>query len=122
MAINNVVLTGNITKDIELKQTQSGKSVVNISLAVTRRFNKEETDFFELQLWGKVAELAEKYLSKGSKIGVVGAIQQQRWEKDGKKQSKIIINVDQLEFLDNKKKEESNGNNNDIDSSDEFPW
>jgi len=122
MAINNVVLTGNITKDIELKQTQSGKSVTNISLAVTRRFNKDETDFFELQLWGKVAELAEKYLSKGSKIGVVGAIQQQRWEKDGKKQSKIIINVDQLEFLDNKKKEESNGNNNDIDSSDEFPW
>ena len=106
MAINNVVITGNMVADTTLKYTQSGKAIANLTLAVSRRFNKDETDFFDVQLWGKIAEVAAGYLRKGSKVGIIGSLQQQRWEKDGKKFSKVIINGDQLEFLDSKKKDD----------------
>ena len=122
MAINNVVITGNLTKDVELKNTQSGKSVANMSVAVSRRFNKDETDFFDVQLWGKIAEVAAEYLRKGSKVGIIGSLQQQRWEKDGKKFSKVIINGDQLEFLDSKKKDDGLKGEDITDTTDDFPF
>ena len=122
MAINNVVITGNMVADTTLKYTQSGKAIANLTLAVSRRFNKDETDFFDVQLWGKTAEIAAEYLRKGSKIGIIGSLQQQRWEKDGKKFSKVIINGDQLEFLDSKKKDDGLQGEDVTDTSDEFPW
>lgn len=76
--INNVVLTGRITKDIELKVTPTGKSVCSFSLAVNRKFvqdGERQADFINCQLWGKTAETLEKYGKKGMLIGVEGRLQ-----------------------------------------------
>ena len=76
--INNVVLTGRVTKDIELKVTPTGKSVCSFSLAVNRKFvqdGERQADFINCQLWGKSAETLKKYGKKGMLIGVEGRLQ-----------------------------------------------
>jgi single-strand DNA-binding protein len=98
--MNHVVIIGNLTRDIELKYTQSGKAVANFTLAVTDRFNKEKTDFLECVTWNKQAELCAQYLSKGKKAGVVGRISTRNYEnKDGHKVKVTEIVVDEVEFL-----------------------
>ena len=80
--INNVVLTGRVTKDIELKVTPTGKSVCSFSLAVERKFvqnGEKVTDFINCQLWGKSAETLEKYVKKGMMIGVEGRLQTRKY-------------------------------------------
>ena len=80
--INNVVLTGRVTKDIELKVTPTGKSVCSFSLAVERKFvqnGEKVTDFINCQLWGKSAETLEKYVKKGMMIGIEGRIQTRKY-------------------------------------------
>ena len=80
--INNVVLTGRVTKDIELKVTQTGKSVCSFSLAVERKFvqnGEKVTDFINCQLWGKSAETLEKYGKKGMLIGIEGRLQTRKY-------------------------------------------
>ena len=82
--INNVVLTGRLTKDIELRRTTSGKVCTGFTLAVNR--NKQETDFINCVAWDKVAELLERYTHKGSQIGVEGRIQTRNYDdRNGKK-------------------------------------
>ena len=82
--INTVVLTGRLTKDIELRRTTSGKICTSFTLAVNR--NKQETDFINCVAWNKWAELLEKYTRKGSQIGVEGRIQTRNYDdRNGKK-------------------------------------
>ena len=82
--INNVVLTGRLTKDIELRRTTSGKTCTSFTLAVNR--NKQETDFINCVAWNDVAESLEKYTKKGSLIGIEGRIQTRSYDdKNGKK-------------------------------------
>ena len=82
--INNAVLIGRVTKDIELKQTQANKSVTQFVLAVNRQFKnangEREADFINIVAWGKTAELLAQYAHKGSQIGVVGRIQTRNYE------------------------------------------
>ena len=82
--INNTVLIGRVTKDIELKQTQANKSVTQFVLAVNRQFKnangEREADFINIVAWGKTAELLAQYAHKGSQIGVVGRIQTRNYE------------------------------------------
>ena len=82
--INNTVLVGRVTKDIELKQTQANKSVTQFVLAVNRQFKnangEREADFINIVAWGKTAELLAQYAHKGSQIGVVGRIQTRNYE------------------------------------------
>lgn len=82
--INNVVLTGRLTKDIELRRTTSGKTCTSFTLAVNR--NKQETDFINCVAWNQEAESLEKYTKKGSLIGIEGRIQTRSYDdKNGKK-------------------------------------
>ena len=98
--MNHVVIIGNLTRDIELKYTQSGKAVANFTLAVADRFNKEKTDFLDFVVWEKRAELCATYLSKGKKAGVVGRISTRSYEtQDGQKRKVTEIVVDEIEFL-----------------------
>ena len=82
--INNTVLVGRVTKDIELKQTQGNKVVTQFVLAVNRQFKnangEREADFINIVAWGKTAELLAQYAHKGSQIGVVGRIQTRNYE------------------------------------------
>jgi single-strand DNA-binding protein len=129
MAINSVIVTGRLTKDPEIRYTQSGKAVATLSLAVGRRFKKDETDFFDCTAWEKTAEVAAEYLRKGSLIGITGSLKQDRFEKDGQKRSKVTILIEQLEFLESKKSAEGNTSNSsgdfdgtEVPDDDDFPF
>lgn len=104
-AINQVILMGRLTRDPELRSTPSGKSITSFSIAVDR-YNSEDTDFFDITAWDKLAEISNQYLNKGSKVIVQGRLQLDRWEKDGQKNSKISITAYDVTFLDSKKDRE----------------
>lgn len=102
--INQVILVGRITRDAELRYTASGTALCNFSIAVNRRVKKgdqwsDEASFFDLTLWDKQAENLNKYLVKGTQIAVQGELRQDRWEKDGQKQSKVQVFVNNLQLL-----------------------
>jgi len=120
--MNNLTVVGNLTRDPEIRYTQSGKAVANVGIAVKRRFSKDETDFFDCTAWGKTAELCGEYLRKGSKIGVIGAIRQEKFEVEGQKRSKVIINIEQLEFLSSKPTEAKEDEVNKDATASEFPF
>ena len=98
--MNTVAIIGNLTKDPEIRYTPGGMAVLNFSLAVNEiRKGEKIAHFFNVTVWDKTAENCNQYLSKGSKVGVEGFLQQQRWEKDGQPQSKVIISARRVEFL-----------------------
>lgn len=105
--MNSVTLIGNLTRDVELRQTTAGKDVCVFSIAVNRPFS-EETDFFPVVVWGKRAEICGQYLKKGSKVGVVGHIQNRTFEtKDGGKKTVAEVVASTVEFLTPKQASES---------------
>lgn len=103
--MNKVFLIGNLTKDPEMRSTQSGVSVCNFTIAVNRRFRnaqtgQQETDFLNVIAWRQLAELCSKYLAKGRKVAVTGSIQTRTYEaKDGSKRTAWDIVADEVEFL-----------------------
>lgn len=103
--MNSVNLVGNISSDIDLKATQSGKFVAKFSLAVTNPYNRDKTSFIPIEVWGNVAQNTANYCSKGSKISVVGYIEVETWEKDGKKNYRTKVIADKIGFLDSKPKD-----------------
>lgn len=105
--MNQVILTGNLCRDIELRQLQDGGFVGSSSLAVRRdrkNANGEyETDFFDVKFFGKQAEFASKYLRKGNKIGVSGSVQIRDYvNKQGVKGKAIEVLVNSVENLEPK--------------------
>ena len=106
--MNKVCLIGRLTKDIELKATQSNVKVANFTLAVNRRFVKEgqeqTADFINIIAWGKTAEFCDKYFGKGQQIGVSGRIQTRTWDDDqGKKHYVTEVVAEEVDFADGKK-------------------
>lgn len=105
--MNKFLCTGNLTRDVEKRETNNGKAVANFSIAVSRPFS-DETDFFNVTVWGNQAENCAKYLKKGSKIGIVGSLQNRSYEdKDGIKRTITEIVAESVEFLSPKQAEES---------------
>ena len=97
--INLVALEGRLVRDLELKKTNSGKSVVNFTLAVNRRFQKDEADFIPCVVWDKQAEVMQQYLRKGSLIGVEGRIQQRTYQtSNGENRSVVEVVVNNFSF------------------------
>ena len=95
-------MIGNLTKDVECRTTQSGVKVANFTIAINRRVKsngEQQTDFFNIVAWRQLAELCEKYLSKGKKVAVIGSIQTRTYEKDGVKRTAWDILADEVEFL-----------------------
>ena len=102
--INHVVLVGRLTRDAELKYTSSGSALSNFSIAVNRRRKSgdewvEEVSFFNVVVWGRVAEALSPYLVKGKQVGVEGELRQNRWEQDGQPRSRVEINASNLQLL-----------------------
>ena len=104
-SFNRVILLGNLTRDIELKYTQSGLAVTEIGLAVSdRRKNQagewiEETVFVDVTLWGRTAEVASEYLSKGSPILIEGRLKLDTWESEGQKRSKLKVVGERMQMV-----------------------
>jgi single-strand DNA-binding protein len=102
---NRVILVGNITRDIEIKYLQSGMAVTELGLAVNDRRKTqtgewvEETTFVDITLWGRQAEVAGEYCSKGSNILVEGRLKLDTWETDGQKRSKLRVVGERMQML-----------------------
>jgi len=106
-SLNNVVIGGNVCRDIELRTIPSGTSVCEMSLAINDRVKKgtewvDRTSFVDVVLWGRTAEIADQYLSKGSPCVIVGRLEQQTWEKDGKRHSKLKVIGEKMQLLGGK--------------------
>ena len=111
--INNVVLVGTLTRDLELRYTTSNKAAVNFTLAVNRNFKNErgelQADFIGCTAYGKQAENMARFLNKGSLIGIEGRISTRNYQgKDGKTVYITEVIADKVNFLESKKQ----GNNN----------
>lgn len=107
--MNSVVLIGRLTRDPELKFTASGKGVATFSIAVNRPFKKDETDFFNIVVWGKTAEAVANYTAKGRLIGLDGRIQNRSYKtKEGQKRYITEIIANNVEFLEWGEKKETN--------------
>src|SRR5665213_2434404 len=107
MSLNNVNIMGNLTRDPEMKYIPSGKAVCSLSIANNRVYTKNgekvtEVSYFDVEVWGQAAENCSKYLTKGNGIIVEGRLRQDRWEKDGKAQSKVRITANAVHFLPKK--------------------
>lgn len=108
--INKVILGGRLTSDPELKQTTSGISVTQFSLAVNRKGKEAQTDFLDCVAWRQTAEFICKYFKKGSSVCVVGSLQKREWEdKNGGKRYATEIIVDEALFVDSKNDAQSGG-------------
>ena len=107
MSLNSVNIMGNLTRDPEMKYIPSGKAVCSLSIANNRVYTKNgekvtEVSYFDVEVWGLAAENCSKYLTKGSGIIVEGRLRQDRWEKDGKTQSRVRITANAVHFLPKK--------------------
>jgi len=109
-AFNRVILMGNITTEIDLRSTQGGTAVCDVSLAVNdRRKNQagewvEDTTFVDVTLWGRTAEVAAEYLGKGSPILIEGRLKLDTWETDGQKRSKLKVVGERMQMIGSNKK------------------
>lgn len=96
---NKVVITGRITKDLELKETKKGTKVCEFTLATNRPMDREKADFINVIVWDKQAENLCKYQKKGNLIAVFGEIRTDSYEVEGKKRYKTYVLCNQLEYL-----------------------
>ena len=104
---NRVVLVGNLARDVELRYIPSGTAVTDIAIAVNERVKRndqwvEEVNFFDVTLWGRTAEIAGEYLSKGSSVLIEGRLKQDKWEKDGQKHYRLKIIGEKMQMLGSK--------------------
>ncbi len=112
--INQVVLVGRLTRDVELKYTNTGFAIANLSLAVNRRVKKDdnwqdEGNFFNCVLIGKRAEALAQYLVKGKQIGIQGELRQDRWEQAGQPRSRVEIFVTNIQLLGGRVPDQGSG-------------
>ena len=131
--MNQISLIGRLTKDIELSQTNNGKSVTNFTLAVNRNFKnsqgEREADFINCQAWGKQAELLANYLSKGSQLGLVGRIQTRNYEnQNGQRVYVTEVVTEDITFINSQNnsdrdvKNNQMNNNNDNFNKNDYNW
>ena len=129
MGINSVTLVGRAGRDPEVRYFESGTVVANLTMAVNRRNRDDEPDWFNLEIWGKQAQVAADYVKKGSLIGVTGSFKLDSWKdrNTGEDRNKPVVRVDRLELLGSKRDSENSNfqNNNSFNqqsSNDEIPF
>ncbi len=105
-SFNKVMIMGNVTRDIELRYTSKGTAVTDLGVACNRRFKQgeewvDEVMFVDVTLWGKTAELAGKYLSKGRGVFIEGRLQKDTWvdQQSGKKRSSLKVVGENIQFI-----------------------
>lgn len=106
VSINRVNITGNLTRDPELRATQGGTQVLHLGVAVNDRRRNQQTgnwedypNFIDCVMFGTRAEAISRYLRKGTKVAIEGKLRYSSWERDGQKRSKIEVVVDEIEFM-----------------------
>ena len=109
MSINRVVISGNLTRDPEVRTTQSGMPVMSLGIAVNDRRKNNQTgewedyaNFIDCTMFGNRAQNVSQYLSKGQRVMIEGKLRYSQWERDGQKRSKIEVIIDDLDFASNR--------------------
>ena len=105
--MNKAILTGRLTRDPEIRVTQDGQTTIaRFGLAVDRKQKEQKADFFNLTAFNKTAQFAEKYLKKGTKVNVIGHLQNDEYtNRDGQKVTQTIVIVEEVEFCESKKEQ-----------------
>lgn len=112
---NRVILMGNLTRDIQLRYTPAGTPVTEVGLAVNDRRKSQsgewidETTFVEVTFWGRTAEVACEYLSKGSPVFIEGRLKLDSWEKDGQKNYKLRVVCERMQLLGSPSSQKASG-------------
>lgn len=137
--INQTILCGHLTRDVELKVTPGGTSVASFSIACNRSYmangeKKEEVSYFNVVAWSKLGELVAEYCKKGKQVIVSGRLQQRRWQdKNGQALSTVELVSENIQFLGDKQKWDDEPHENKRpantgasaganDSQDDMPW
>lgn len=110
--LNNVNLIGRLTRDAELRYSSGGMGICKFSVAVNRSVKKndkweDEASFFDCTAFGKTAENISQYLTKGQQVCISGELVQNRWEHEGKQMSRIEININHIQLIGTRTKDES---------------
>lgn len=118
-SFNSVQLMGNLTRDPELRYTESGTAVCSFGIAVNEKYKKdgdweEKVHFFDVTVWARQAENCAEYLHKGSLVFLSGKLDFQTWEKEGERKSKVQVVANIVQFLNKKVEEEAHHNRDDI--------
>ena len=119
MSINRVIISGNLTRDPELRRTQSGMAIMSFGVAVNDRRRNQQTgewedyaNFVDCTMFGNRAESLSNYLSKGTKVAIEGKLRWSQWEREGQKRSKLEVIVDELEFMSSRDRQQGGYQNN----------
>ena len=120
--INRVIEIGRLTRDAEVSYTPGRMAIAKFSIAVNRRVKNgdgwaDETNYFDVQVFGKTAENLKPFLTKGKQVGIDGYLKQDRWDKDGQKFSKLTINANDIQLLTPKDKNQASGSDSGYDNS-----
>lgn len=106
MSINRVLISGNLTRDPEIRVTAGGTQILSFGVAVNDRRRNQQTgewedypNFVDCVMFGTRAEAISRFLSKGSKVAIEGKLRYSSWERDGQRRSKIEVVIDEIEFL-----------------------
>ena len=129
MSLNSVTLVGRVGRDPDVRYFESGSVVANFTMAVNRRNREDEPDWFNLEIWGKQAQIAADYVKKGSLIGINGSFKLDTWKdrNTGEDRSKPVVRVDRLELLGSKRDNDvnsfdRNGSSQQRPSDEEIPF
>lgn len=116
MSINRVMISGNLTRDAEIRSTQSGMAILGFGVAVNDRRKNQQTgewedcpNFVDCTVFGTRAEKLQPYLTKGSKVALEGKLRYRSWESGGQRRSKLDVVVDDLEFMSSRRDDAGSG-------------
>ena len=105
--LNTVAITGRVTRDAQARFTNSGTATLTVSIANNRRRKvndtwQDDTSFFDVQLWGKMAESLAPKLTKGTQLSVQGTLRQEKWEQDGQSRARVVIVAEKVVLANRK--------------------
>ena len=123
MEINTISLVGRAGREPDVRYFESGSTVANFTLAVNRISRGDDPDWFNLEIWGKQAQIAADYVKKGSLVGITGSLKIDSWKdkNTGEDRFKPVVRVDRLNLLSSRKETENNQNLNNSNSN-EIPF
>ena len=123
MEINTISLVGRAGREPDVRYFESGSTVANFTLAVNRISRSDEPDWFNLEIWGKQAQIAADYVKKGSLLGITGSFKIDSWKdkNTGEDKFKPVVRVDRLNLLSSRR-ETDNGNFSNSNNSGDIPF
>ena len=123
MEINTINLVGRAGREPDVRYFESGSTVANFTLAVNRISRNDEPDWFNLEIWGKQAQIAADYVKKGSLVGITGSFKIDSWKdkNTGEDRFKPVVRVDKLNLLSSRK-ETDNSNFSNNNNSEDIPF